>query len=388
MSVVSEKQPDGVTAEMQLLLDCVRSSEGALDASGVDGNAFIRLARAHRCIPRVQARLMPCPLPLGESLKQLATKVGLCNTVLTEALFRIQHVLDKNRIPVTCVKGPALSLLAYGNIAARQFGDLDLVVSCRDLFRTAELLLSQGYTLRRLSIPANLRRYVSAQRCVTMQNTEQTVYLDVASTLVSHALSTCDMAEEVLTASTPLRVDGDRQVYAPGPECMMVIVCIHGAQEMWDKLYMVGDVAALLESHPDADWGAALEMARTWGHGRSVRVGMALARQVLGVTLPEVAAQALSHDAVSSGLANEAAASLLSGRSLDIGLGAKHRFAWRNLDRTGARCRWFLRTAFVPGAWELNRIVLPRGFGFLYYALRPFRMLGRMPRLRHGPRTG
>jgi hypothetical protein len=51
-------------------------------------------------------------------------------------------------IVVLVIKGPALSARCYGNAGMRQYGDLDLIVSDKDIARTVEAMHELGYELR------------------------------------------------------------------------------------------------------------------------------------------------------------------------------------------------------------------------------------------------
>ena len=43
-------------------------------------------------------------------------------------------------------KGPALAVQLYGNVALRQFSDLDILVHPRDVLLARDLLLAEGYS--------------------------------------------------------------------------------------------------------------------------------------------------------------------------------------------------------------------------------------------------
>ncbi|MFN0111295.1 MAG: nucleotidyltransferase family protein, partial [Blastocatellia bacterium] len=70
------------------------------------------------------------------------------NLVLTGELWRILEMFKAEGISAIPFKGPTLAMLAYGDLAWREFTDLDILVDERDLVKVGELLASAGYKSR------------------------------------------------------------------------------------------------------------------------------------------------------------------------------------------------------------------------------------------------
>ena len=64
---------------------------------------------------------------------------------MTRELTRISALLENNGVCVIPWKGPILAAAAYGDVALRQFGDLDILVREQDAMRAKDLLLASGY---------------------------------------------------------------------------------------------------------------------------------------------------------------------------------------------------------------------------------------------------
>ena len=67
------------------------------------------------------------------------------NLLLTAELQKIVNRLESNGIPCIPYKGPALAAQLYGDIALRQFGDLDILVRRRDVLKSRDLIAAMGY---------------------------------------------------------------------------------------------------------------------------------------------------------------------------------------------------------------------------------------------------
>jgi len=61
----------------------------------------------------------------------------LHNFFLTKELLELLTLFEAHCIPASPYKGPALAIMAYGNLALRQFSDLNILVHKRpDVFST------------------------------------------------------------------------------------------------------------------------------------------------------------------------------------------------------------------------------------------------------------
>ena len=60
-------------------------------------------------------------------------------------LLKIFDLLKSHGVPAIAYKGPALATAVYGDIALRQFVDLDILVRKQDVFDVKEILIRQEY---------------------------------------------------------------------------------------------------------------------------------------------------------------------------------------------------------------------------------------------------
>src|SRR5712692_636112 len=85
------------------------------------------------------------PAAWREFLQILFARDARRNLSLTAHLLRLLEVFERNGILAVPYKGPTLAVLAYGNLALRNFMDLDLLVATREVAKAYELLVSEGY---------------------------------------------------------------------------------------------------------------------------------------------------------------------------------------------------------------------------------------------------
>ncbi len=371
-------------AEMDLLCAClspVRDGErvdGNLAWGGIAWTRLLELATNHHVIPLVHRSLKAAvrrragivPPEYVEYLHRTTLTIAAHNLRASVALERLQQGLAAEGIRLIPVKGPALAVLAHGKTSLRQFEDLDLLVCREDLLRAVAFLEREGYALRELPPGIDRKRYLSTLQDWALHKPGAPP-LDLKPVLISHTLSGPETTRYMQGACRGLDLGDGRMLEAPGPEAMLLAVCLDGANEMWMKLSAVADTGHLISAFPDADWGGLLRDAARFGHRRSVLVGAQVAEILLGPFLPAAFREAA--DAASWRLAEQAAARLVHQAPRHTAIARQMWFAWRTRDRWRDRARLAARLLFVPGPYEWN--AMPSPFLLPLHAfVRPLRL--------------
>ena len=147
--------------EAALLLCCARTSLGSQQAKQIhmlvredlDWTALISMAGRHRLLPLVYQHLHTIcpdalPSPALDYLRRAFRATAQRNLALTTELVQIVRLFEAHGISVLPWKGPVLAHTAYGSLALRTFGDLDLLISQSDLPQAKQLLVARGYRSR------------------------------------------------------------------------------------------------------------------------------------------------------------------------------------------------------------------------------------------------
>ena len=144
--------------EHELLLFCARTSRTletsvrieALLEEKIDWEYLLPTAHVHGMVPLLYWHLdAACPEGVPEdaldSLRAHFRANSLQNLYLAGELVRLLKVFGAHGVPAVPYKGPALAASVYGNLALRQFIDLDILVHRRDVPKAKALLISAGY---------------------------------------------------------------------------------------------------------------------------------------------------------------------------------------------------------------------------------------------------
>jgi hypothetical protein len=211
---------------------------------------------------------------------------------MTAELFHILEDFSAAGIDTLLIKGPVISLLAYGDSSVRSYVDLDLLVRHTDILRASQHMVALGFeadvpesAIRAGKIPGEyLFKRAGTQRIIEL-HTERTFRYYPRPMRI----------EDLYARQQSVLLDG-RSVPALSLEDELLLNCIHGAKHFWERLMWVADVAALVSGHPEIDWVKTQQAAQDVGAERMLLVGIHLGSTLLGVELPETMTARLSQD--------------------------------------------------------------------------------------------
>lgn len=296
------------------------------------------------------------------------------NLILTGELWRILARFQEHGISAIPFKGPTLAMLAYGDLAWREFTDLDILVDERDLAQVGELLVSAGYQARAelslLSDPV----FTAIEREFYFTNARSGTLIDLqwhlSSTILPFAMNLEHIGKNQITV-----LPGGKQMATLGLEDLLLYLCAHGSRHCWERLGWIADVAGLINLNPQLDWDVAWSRARAMKCERVLLHGLLLAQDLTGAQIPQAIEQLARADAGSCALA----ASI--GRILAEPLGRStnkfdlHRYFLKLQNRPADQFRHLLRLVFAPTVIDWEFWPLPSVLMFLYPLVRLIRLI-------------
>ncbi len=224
---------------------------------------------------------------------------------MTAELLRLLDRFSAAGIDAVPVKGPVLALRAYGDPGMRHYGDLDLLVRHSEVARATELLVACGYNPE-VSLENIARKRIPGEYAFTHRQSSLRVELHTERTLRYYPRRVS--FDELFLRRKPILLDG-RPVAALSPEDDLLMLCVHGAKDLWERLIWVADIAGLLHREPAMDWSFLFAEARRLGALRMLNIGLLLAARVLQIPLPAGGAEA-GRDSGAAKLAGQLAAQM------------------------------------------------------------------------------
>ena len=265
-------------------------------------------------IDRLKDLQQATPPEIREALREWQLRQTASTLSLTAEMFRLLERLAALRIETLVTKGPALSVRCYGERGVRQYGDLDLIVRDADMRRATETMIALGYAPK---VPLSaIQASKFPGEYAFHKPTDLLVEFHTEKTFRYHPRRL--PIETLFARSSSVTIDG-RAIPTLSLEDELVLICIHGAKHFWERLMWIADVAALISNNP-LDWNRAVAAAREVGAEKILRLGLRLAMDVAGATLPEQLAAQVRADSSVTRLAAQITKRLAAADSRTMGV--------------------------------------------------------------------
>lgn len=338
-------------------------------------DSLFRLAEEHGVIAHLANALSAIPAPplpraLIDSLRSRHRSQLLFTLSMTAELFRILELFRQSGIDSIVVKGPVLSLRAYGDPAARQYVDLDLLVRHLNIRRAAEILLAAGYeskvpteAIAEGRIPGEYLFRRTGTKIVFELHTERT-FRYFPRPLPIH---------EYFQRQTTLPLDG-HPVPALSAEDEFVLISIHGAKHFWERLMWISDIAAMVHNHPEMNWLEIRKYATKVGAERMIRVALLLAEKLLGVPVPSEYCEEVAEDSTCASVVQDICGWLPYAGYAAPPLKQRALFRFRMRGRVLAGAGYLTRLSLSTTEEDWTKSAESRRSGLAEMMRRPFRL--------------
>jgi hypothetical protein len=349
----------------------------------VDGERLVQLAHHHGLVPRLYRRLsteMDARQSTGlEALRQ-QDKANAHRTLwLTLELLSIHRHLQARGLEVLPYKGPVLAELLYGNVAMRQFSDLDLLIRSQDLPAIKAALAELGYQPGLRLEKAAERDYLKSGYEYTFDGARGRNLLEIKWQILPRFYSIGFDVNDFFQRAAVVTIEGQK-LRTLCDQDLMLVLCVHAAKHAWKQISWLAEIAQLARSRA-LDWAALQAEAARLGVMRIVAVTFLLAHKLLGTTLPpqldwvedgeaEVLAQLIMHLVVAE-------------EEFDPESVTYFRLMMELRERRRDRVLFWWRLLVTPGEGEWSAVRLPGPLFPLYRVVRVCRLAGRLiaPRL-------
>jgi hypothetical protein len=378
-------RPDSVA----LLIDACRVSPApppARDLGGVDWDELLAAAERHSVSPLLARHLaaLPdgAPPQVLAALRERSDRNALRNVFLTRHLAELLQRLSAEGVRAMPIKGPVLAIAAYGDLALREFGDLDVVVHPDDFDHARSLLAGWGYAPKAQLTSAGERALRASDHHLPLVSADGQVEVELHWSLGRGRLGRDDAW--VWSNVRPVSILG-MELPSLSWSALLVYLCAHGASHGWGNLGWIRDVAGVLLSNAEGRLRDAPRLAAAASARRRLALGVALAHELLGAPIPEELGRGIDRtitdDRPVRRLLNEVRAALRaeSGATLLEWLA----FQCRTRDTMSDRVSYCAHVLAAPHVADVEWISLPHPLRWAYYVTRPVRLVAK--RLRRIP---
>ena len=295
------------------------------------------------------------------------------NLWFASELARIANQFDKQQLRAIPYKGPTLAESVYGDVALRNFGDLDFLISPSDFDRAKQTLIELGYRPSSNLRPAVERYWLRNGYERSFDSAAGKYLVELQWGLLPRFFAVELRADDLLARSRPTSLGG-REVPGLSPEDLLLVLCLHAAKHLWMRLIWVCDIAETIRTQV-VDWALVCARAREMGILRILGVSFWLAQRLLDCPLPDSAQQVMNADPTVPAIGKQFAARLARSATYDFESTEYFRLILKLRERRGDRVRYVWRLLWTPGEGDLAAIKLPEAMFPLYRGVRAVRLL-------------
>jgi hypothetical protein len=374
--------------EHDLLLSCVRAAfpndrTDPLPAlpETMDWNRFIGLCEWHNVVP-LAYRALPAALPgqippaAMDRLRILCHNNTARALLLASELSRILNALESCGIPAYPFKGPALSVMLYGDPARRQSKDLDILVPREGVRKAIDCLDSLGYGAKDSLAGPRLAAHRRTEYELQFFRRDGKLAVELQWAVVPGFFGFDH--ERLGIWSTLEKRDWNGLAFPVlPPEETLLLLSVHGAKHLWCKLGWVCDVVGLLEASTPPDLSRTFEIAGRCGATRLLSLALLLSERISGVRLPEEISTQIDADLMAASLARQAIAVIAKTPVNPDVDPRRYFFYFKSKERRLDQFLFAGRLLATLAAGEWNPSVLPEVLSPFYYLFRPLHMAGR-----------
>src|ERR1044072_7017895 len=371
--------------ENEALLLCARLELAAdevarlreLITGNLDWDYVYKLARRHSLVPLVFSQLDApvkefVPPEVLQRFRKNYQENAARNLIFANELTSLLKALADVGVYAIVFKGPALAVSAYGDLALRRFVDLDVMVRRADVARAIEVISDNGYTSGRLLNAEQQELLVRTQHNLQFKRERLIVELhwQVSSDLFASSVTAEELWQNLKTVQL-----NKTEVKTLATEDLLFALCVHGSRPLWASLAWSCDLDRIIATGENIDWPRLMNRARKAKAERMFLLGPALAARLLGTRLPDAVTKAIANDRQIAAIGDEIYERLLDGTEQQPHrLGTIFHYNYRIRSDWRSRMR-YCRHILAPTDSYLQSVRLSKPLHFVYYLLRPLRLL-------------
>ena len=354
----------------------------ALIRKGIDWSYLIQASLRHGLLSILYKTLeATCteevPEDVFAKLKDYFRGNTLQNLALTGELLNLMDLFKTNRISAIPYRGPTLAALVYGDISYRQFVDLDIMVHKQDVLRAKELLISRGYNPEFHLTKTQELAYLQSNCEYNFYSSSKGIQVEIHWDFLPNYFSFPLDLERCWNRLKPLLISG-QQVFTFSLEDLLLIFIAHyGYKHRWERLSWIYDVAKLVEGSNGMNCETVLKRANPMGIERTILLGLFLAKDLIGIDLPERVSEKIEANPVIKKLTARVYKKLFYEVGSPAGIFKDQLLYLKMRERFKDKARYVLYLTFTPNTRDWNLLSLPGPLFPLYYILRPIRLLAK-----------
>ncbi|MDI6644157.1 MAG: nucleotidyltransferase family protein [Methanobacteriaceae archaeon] len=283
-----------LSREDQLLLCCARTKIDdnirvrimSLTNHNLNWDHIIQMATIHRLLPLLYININSIcpekvPKDLLSKLKLNLQENARKNLLLTGELIKLIKLFRDNKITAVTYKGPLLASTVYGNIAYRNFGDIDILTDKKSALKAKKIMVENGYELYN---PAKLsdNNYMKLEsEYVFFKNG---INVEINWSYQGNFFYLHNNSDLLLDEFIIENIDGFK-FNSLTTVNQLLMLCIHISKHNWSRLSWLCDISELIQKE-EINWDDTFKKAEKLRIKKILLINLYLSYQLLGLNLP------------------------------------------------------------------------------------------------------
>ena len=379
--------------EFQILLNVARGwkeSKGEIDPrvftnADIDWDYLRRLAERHGMLPLLYLCLKDLESgAIATAFMDQLSKYFFENThrniYLLGELLKVIQIFKDHKIEAMPFKGPVLSKNIYDSYSIRQSGDLDILVKPEKVLGAITLLKGLGFRPHYPMTPNQIKAYVNISRenRMNLVHPENNLTIELHWRFYMSDIISKKVDAVVWSQLEYVDVNGI-EIPVLKKEILFLFLCFHAFKHNWSRLFWLWEISTMAKMNPGLDWDWMIRNAKHFGGQKLFFLSLLIIDQAIGISIPGAIRSLASKDQISSEMINQAT---VPPKKPDLALNTE--FNALSLDnRFNMSTNWWHRLKhrlyfiFTPNHYDIIAVNLPAKLGFIYYFLRPLRVLSK-----------
>src|SRR5690349_11787299 len=254
-----------------------------------DWDHLIATAFNHGLLPLLQKNLAnrAADLVPGHVLSRLKRESVANSQSVLHLIGKQLHayrLLRDRGMRVAIFKGAVLAQMAYGEVALRQAGDIDIIIDREHFAEARRLLESLGYEMTPQLTDAQLASHLASHCEIAFMRDEWFTIVDLHWDFAPRSFVFGLAVDDVMSRVREVSLSGT-MVATFGDEDMVLYQSMHGAKHLWRRLEWITSLAELIRASKDLDWDTVVQRAADAHATRMLALGLRLVEAFSDVQL-------------------------------------------------------------------------------------------------------
>jgi len=358
----------------------IASRIAEITAGEVDWKALLELAAEHSVTPLLSRQLLSqcadaLPAETSAALRAASAQIAGRNLQLGAEMLRLANRFRETGIQAVPYKGPLLAAHAYGNLALREFADLDFAIRQSDFPRAQALLTSEGYAATFGATPEGEAARPSHSDYPFFRAADSVIVeLQTDKTLRYYPKP---LNFDVMFGRLRQVSVGGQNVASFSNEETLIMLAVHGTKHFWERLMWIADIAELVQVEDSVAWPELFARAAEMRVQRMVKLALYISREMLDAPLPGAVLEKLQGDPATKRIGDGIRARFLQGINGDLPVFSRFRFRLATSESFWRGIPYALRLATTTTDSDREDVPLPGKFSKAHTLLRPFLLMRR-----------